>query len=462
MLDITGINMIEFPFKDLKLIYDLISFDGEPFLRHYQDYRKKDIISYFVDDDENGSRWLYSSVTNEELTDYLSTNISLRELLSNLKTDLKFFIEFDKEDNISNMTLIQDELDQKYLPEDESFFPLEIPSVYKEQVKKYNFINLFLANGVFMKAESKEKSKNYGLVKATDASNVLGAVGISWDKKVEKEVEDKFISVGITNSKRINKAKTEAAQLYTMDVARLKVASFAVALYPNPIINITENALLNKEWLLKVLKEFKEEVIEIDKKSNEEVATIASKYRDVNDMKAIYEPLIKLYENKNVTVSLTDSHFNNGRILKPIKEEIKSKLIIERSKKSLEQEETYERVIKAKFNEKTNKPIFSSGYTLFDLATTTTWETERIEFEGNLFKLSYPLSLKYSVVNGVTILEHKLLDIYATGEEMPEVINDVSRQFYERYNSLFSSEDESQLTPIALQQKKYLEIITGV
>jgi hypothetical protein len=460
MLDIVGIKINEFPFKELKLVCNLMSFEGTPFLCHYQDWQKRDVLSYLVDEDERCHRWLYLSVSNDELNSYLVRSNSLAELLLKSVSDLKFFVEFNYEGEFVRAILNQGNLDPKYLPESDSYFPLEIPDVYTEQVKKFNVINTFLESGVFIKAEARTKEKDHGLVRAIDGSSLLSAFGLSWERKVEQEAERKFLESKITDKARIKKATNEIISLYPMKIAKLKVASFSVGLYTNPINNVTESNILTKDWLLKILNDFKENVVEIDTKSIEQVAAITGQYQDATRLKDIYEPLLKLYENKHISVSLTDKDFKTRRVLKPVTEEIKSRLLIYKSKKEIS-EETADRVIKTKINLKTNKPIIAAGFTLFDLETSASWETERIDYEGIVYKLTFPLTFKYSKENDVIILENKLLDIYATGEGMTEVITDVCRQFHQVYQTIFVEKLSQKLTPLEDTRRKFFDILVS-
>lgn len=458
MLKISGNPISKFPFNGLKLIYNLVSFEGEPFLCHSQDFKKQNVISYLVDDDTEAIRWLYMRVNMDELVDYLSKNISLRTMLTNINTDAIFIIDYDYEGEIKSMLLLDEPISDEYLPEEDSFFPLEIPDTYSEQIKKHNIRNLFLSNALYMKAENKEKSKDTGLVRALDASELLGAVGRSWINMIEQGVEDKCLEVGVSNPARVNKAKKEVVELYPLDVARLKVASFAVALCPNPLINLEENKILTKEWLLKLLKEFKDNIIQIDKKNEDQVEEIIKSFRSTKRMKDVFEPLINLYKNKNITVSLTDEKFNSVRVLNPVIEKVTQKLIVLEKKKPVEAVETVDRVIKAKFDAKSNKPIFKD-YTLFDLETVPTWQTNMVSFGDEVFKLDIPLILNNSQEGATVILENTFLDIYATGEEMDEVITDVYRQFSQKYNELMKIEIPEILTENQKKQKEYIQMM---
>lgn len=59
------------------------------------------------------------------------------------------------------------------------------------------------------------------------------------------------------------------------------------------------------------------------------------------------------------------------------------------------------------------------------------------------------------------ILEHSYLDLYATGDDLPETILDFSRQFNDLYNSLFNVVQPTTILvdEINVMRKRYLELI---
>jgi hypothetical protein len=57
MTQLNGTTLDAFPYKDFRRVEDLIYFDG-PLLVHYTNQRQQDYLYHWVDNDEDGNRWL--------------------------------------------------------------------------------------------------------------------------------------------------------------------------------------------------------------------------------------------------------------------------------------------------------------------------------------------------------------------------------------------------------------------
>ena len=140
MLEVKGLNIESLPFGKLVLFKEILSFQYEPLLLHYTDEFGNDVISYWVDLDENYSRWLLGKITKNELFMYLSGNKSLRELFANISSDYLFLVDYglENESSIKSVKLITPRsIPDKYYPKENSYYLLGLSDVYKKYLNNY-------------------------------------------------------------------------------------------------------------------------------------------------------------------------------------------------------------------------------------------------------------------------------------------------------------------------------------
>lgn len=151
------------PFKEIKKISDLIFFEG-PVLSHFKDKYGKDILFYWVDLDENFNRWLVIQVSEKQLYNYLLKNISLRNIFETPVNDIFYSVEIGDTLKYNNVIQIfKDDLNEKYVPEEGSYFESELPSHYNKKKEVYEedfLLETFLQTAAFMKANPKKKKRS--------------------------------------------------------------------------------------------------------------------------------------------------------------------------------------------------------------------------------------------------------------------------------------------------------------
>jgi len=141
MLDVNGKNLENSPFENLELINELLDFEGRPILLHYIDERKNDILSYWVDFDNTGNRWLYCKVTKQELFDYLIGIKSLKDLFSKIISDYIFLIDKGNNNQDSAIKLINSySLPDLYFPKEESYYTYGLSEFYQEYLSDNFYI----------------------------------------------------------------------------------------------------------------------------------------------------------------------------------------------------------------------------------------------------------------------------------------------------------------------------------
>lgn len=448
-----GVIIEQLPFKGLDKVSDLIYFDG-PILSHFTDKFGKDILFYWVDYNENHNRWLVFQISKEQLCSYLLRKQSLKKLIQNPVNDIYFSVEIGHELNYENITQIfKDDLIETYVPKKDAFFSSDLPKVYEKEIKQFENTyakEIFLESSLFIKA-SPAKNNNLGLVGILDGADFLYGIGSSFKGLIEHEATNEFVKRGIADSKRINKATTALVKLMQPNLVEVKAASFAIAISPNSFIEVGEQ-FLNKEWRDNLFKKFKTEIIEIDKKSSEEIEEIIRMYGE-EDTANIYKPLLDLYNNKKIIINITDNNFNLKRTIQPVKKEYVQRLT---TKKVKHQEEPEDRIAKVKYNKKTGKIAGTSGATLFDQSISTSWKTIEIKTDKKNYKLRHPITADYKYESKLHHILNEELDIFATGDSLSEA----ETNFYDEFDKLIKhliDTDNIKLIPRELEIKRYLE-----
>jgi hypothetical protein len=133
MQKIKGIKIDKLPFENLTLKSTLIDFEGVDILNHYKDHTKSDILKYLVDYENTISRYVFISIKEDTLYEFINKKITIRQILLNTKF---FFVEdynYNNENYIYN--LIYNKLPSNYLPNNNSYCHY-IPNYYKNLIEK--------------------------------------------------------------------------------------------------------------------------------------------------------------------------------------------------------------------------------------------------------------------------------------------------------------------------------------
>jgi hypothetical protein len=449
---LTGDNIRQLPFKNLEKVSDLLYYDG-PILSHFRDKYGKDILFYWVDYNNEYNRWLVFQVTEKQLFDYLLQKGSLKSIIENPFNDIYYCVEIGEEIEYKNVyQIFKEDINQKYIPKKDVIFQSETPNIYKKKSNKYKDTyaqDLLLPTSLFMKAEPANRS-NMGLVGILYGADFLDGIGNSFKGLVESEATKEFVLRGIADQTRISQATTRLVVAMQPNLVMTKAASFAIAISPNSFTAVGED-FLNKEWRDKLFAKFKNDVVEIDKKSLKDIDNIVKQYGE-NNTTDIYKPLVELYNNKHLVLSITDKNFTPTRTIQRVKKEAVQKLVKKRTK---DQEDPVDRLAKVKYHPSTGKIAGMSNATLFDQSIYTAWKTDEIRTEKKNYKLKHTIHAEYIFENGIHSIEGKELDTYASGESLPEAETNFYEVFHNLYEELVPVENVK-LTPRQIEIKSYI------
>lgn len=133
MVAINGI-----PIKNLNLTQkrkgDLIYYEG-PLLAHYVGDDEREYLLKWVDSDDLTNRWLAFPVTQNQLYAFLKKEISLRQLILQVKASLVYFLDLDNELKTKSITAqVCEKIPKDYFPTKESFYDKKYYETYAEDL----------------------------------------------------------------------------------------------------------------------------------------------------------------------------------------------------------------------------------------------------------------------------------------------------------------------------------------
>jgi len=135
MIKQDGIQLPEFPFKELKLFHHIL-FHDEPFLSHVQDEDGVNYLGLWVDNNEDAHRWVVFRVQPIDLKGYLDGKIPLRNLVLSTSNDFIFLTDMVNGNYVNTIMLKPSHLVADYIPEPELFYLMNIPKKYTEFFKQ--------------------------------------------------------------------------------------------------------------------------------------------------------------------------------------------------------------------------------------------------------------------------------------------------------------------------------------
>lgn len=449
-----GQSIAKLPFRGLRKISDLVYFQG-PILSHFKDEFNKDFLFYWVDYNEEVNRWILLQISDIQLGEYLLQRKSLYNLFNSPINDIYYSLEIGTTLEYRNIIQVfKGDLNEEYMPEVDSYYDSSIPSTYFELTKKIEneYARLvFMDSSLFIKAEPAVQGTNSNLVGVLDSADFLYGLGKSFKGLIQVEAGREFLKRGISDSNRIKRATTALVKSMQPNVVEAKAASFAIALCPNSYTNVSEE-FLDKNWRDSIFNRFKTDIIEIDKKSAEEIEEIIELYGESNASE-IFKPLIELYNNSKLTLYITNKDFVLQRTIRPIKKEYCDRLVIQKLKI---QEEPIERIAKVKVHARTGKLAGTANATLFDQSVFTSWKTNQIVSTKKTYKLKRDLISEYKIENNLHIIENQELGIFATGDTKTEADFNFYEAFQNLYEELINVENVT-LNPNQIQIKQYMQ-----
>lgn len=311
------------PYKDLTKVYDLIYYDG-PLLSHFKDAKKDNILYLWVDNDGQYNRWLIFKVSDFSLYKYLKNIDSLRDLVLDPSEDFIFTADVDQSLTYSNINLFpknEYHLLGDYIPEEGVMFSADVPDAYSFFADSFDE-NLYLAElkkrAVYFKIKAALRpsvsSKFGSVVPVKVVNDFLDAITKSYKNfshySFLEDLKDSF-----STQEKLQKAAKSVVNGIEPLFVDVQQSSFSFGI-SNDVWSIKTDIKAVKPWSNEILKRYKDEVIEIDYNSEEEVSSILKKY-DLKERRSIFKPIFDVISDTGYSVHTSDSTYKALKDIKP-------------------------------------------------------------------------------------------------------------------------------------------------
>jgi hypothetical protein len=133
---IEGLSTDEFPFTNLRLVADLIYFDG-PLLSYFKDNSGQHFLYYWCDADNLYNRWLVFRSTQQALSHFLTQQLTLHGLVLASDPDQMYLADLDDQLQYVNIVKIRPpDLPVDYLPEMDTLYDASLSVFHDEQAAR--------------------------------------------------------------------------------------------------------------------------------------------------------------------------------------------------------------------------------------------------------------------------------------------------------------------------------------
>jgi hypothetical protein len=302
MIKPAGYKIEALPYKDLTKVQDILYVDG-PLLAHFKDDKDKDYLAYWVDYDEQTNRVLIFEASKRDIYNYLSGGISLRRLICQLDTSFVFLVDQDSNE-INNDVLMLNafSLPDEYLPDERSFYTLGLPVFYDHYLRSYSYIDLLRARSYIFKLEPTDNIHDH-TVSTKEAGSFLISITKSIDSYIDYTATSKLKDI-IIDRARLNKTINQIKQKASPRVADSCYDSFNVSLAIDNIVLKSEYKEI-EEWQNGLIESYKNDVLDVDYSSQEDAIAIVERFPDAESRKKIFDPIFKILENRDVSLSVS-------------------------------------------------------------------------------------------------------------------------------------------------------------
>lgn len=435
------------PIEQLKKVSNLIEFEG-PLLSHYSDKYNHNYLFYWVDQDELNNRWLVWKVEEHFLYLYIAGDIPLDHLFPKEGEQL-FMIDIDY--NLTHTKTVlcySDQIDEAYRPEEQSFFNFEIPEVYKEKIQVGSLLETYKEKALYLNIQT--ASKRYDTtVGIQDAWTIMQSIAKSFSEYVQYSVNN-ILGQRITDKNRILTAVKSLSSINRLRIVYLNLNSFHIGVAADSL-NINSVAMdpSIESFGNTALQSFKQEILDNDFSSTDDVNILVKKYPDENVRHKIFDPIIAIINNDNIRINITDYTKTFDKSYNRVSKNEQNALLPGKPKMILQEESGKTLIVAYIVADKD-----SAQGTLFPKDITGrvmyTKETNTFPFELNKLLLhngqeivfSHPIILEGTFENDVSSLEYPALGIYISANNK----KDLEEAFLDQFRKLYLQYKEGEFT----------------
>lgn len=288
-----------FNLNQFKKIEDIIFID-EPILSHLK-LDNIDYLLYLVETTHNSDISLLLEVGENEVFNYVTGRESLRNTLNNNKKLIIVLEQNFTGEIIETYFLRACQLDQDYLPSEDSFLILEpiINSYYYNLIKEYEskyYLETLRSNAFYLKFSPVNKKYGSTLGLKEISENFLEKISSSFTSFLKIEFKKQFENQILDKTNLLTTINKLVPDL-DFRMVDLNYGSFEIGL---AIDDLMKNGIEDKkikDWAKKVANNYKKIVLD-EVITKEETEEIIKNYTDDERIK-IFKPIIEITTNPN-------------------------------------------------------------------------------------------------------------------------------------------------------------------
>ena len=312
------------PYQGLSKISDLLFQEG-PLLSHFKDKHNNNLFFLGVDKNTKFNRCLVFNITEVELCNYLEGRSSLLDLFNSPESDYVFTVDIDKNGEHHHINLFDKTNDlkplNKYLPNIDDFFHGEIPEQYDRLLEKYKD-NQYLADlksrAIYLKLSS-DNVKYHQTIGIKQIKDFLDTIIKSFEAFSLIDFK-KSLQKAFPNAEKLDKAALAVTRKLEPRLVDINYQDFSIGIATDYFYFTQDTSVRGvKTWAKNILQKYKKEVLELDYNANEELRKIVKRYTPEERSK-IYEPVIKILKDPDVSISTSDKKGKKKKVIKaPVK-----------------------------------------------------------------------------------------------------------------------------------------------
>ncbi len=440
MLKIAGYKVQTLPFTDLVKVHDILHAEG-PILSHYTEKTIGNILLfYWVDYNEEVNRFLIFRIEKGDLFNYLTGGKSLKQVIESKSSNFFFVTDINSaNEHINTVMLSGYAIPEEYYPDDNSYYTLGMPQLYYGYLSENIYLRQLLEKSFVFKLEPTD-SIHENTVSAKEAGNFLLNITKSIDSYIDFTATDK-LKATIGDRSKLNRTVNQIRDRVSPRIADAALGSFEVSIAIDTIVTPAISPEVD-EWQKQVIEGYKNDVLDVDFSQPDDAKAIVARFPDSDARKKIFDPILKILSNNDVSLSVRsynegfERDYKRNRPNEKFKEEILPKISVEEFIKA---QELKTQIVTAVFK-------LPEGGNLSDLKKKELFENLLFTQEGNApdIPILSPITIGDKTVTFSTPFQCTLildqssntiqlinirLDLHAEGTDISAMLESIKTQF---------------------------------
>lgn len=299
----------------------------EPILSHY--IRKdNNYFLYLVDKENDIDKYLLFEISDWNLNEYLSGNISLFNLIRR-NEDFIHVLDIDFDGNLINNFITDfSNLNQEFLPSEDSYttFKAVKDSLYYNLILEHNnlnYVNDLKKDAFYIKFSPKTSKYGHTVGFKELSDTILKKISSSYSAFIKSDFTNKFKDK-ITDISKLTSTLTKVSDETDFRIVAAEIHSFELGLAIDKKMKMSIENKEIRNWAIEVGQDYKQIIINTDFNNQNEIQLIIDNFTE-EQRKKIFTPLFEIIENKNISFEVKNNKTDKFRKLK-----IKDKYTIEK------------------------------------------------------------------------------------------------------------------------------------